>query len=71
MAGIADDFAFDDHGYLDVGPEYDLRPTRAGTPALFLNGLCESSHGIGDAGSFSLLSLRAKVIADGLRKRLP
>ncbi|MEU3955030.1 SidA/IucD/PvdA family monooxygenase [Streptomyces achromogenes] len=71
MAGIADDFAFDDHGYLDVGPEYDLRPTQAGTPALFLNGLCESSHGIGDAGSFSLLSLRAKVIADGLRKRLP
>ncbi|MFF8999832.1 lysine N(6)-hydroxylase/L-ornithine N(5)-oxygenase family protein [Streptomyces achromogenes] len=71
MAQIADDFAFDDHGYLDVGPEYDLRPTAAGTPALFLNGLCESSHGIGDAGSFSLLSLRAKVIADGLKKRLP
>ena len=39
-------------------------------PALFLNGLCESSHGIGDAGSFSLLSLRAKTIAESLRKQL-
>lgn len=28
-------------------------------PPVFLNGLCESSHGLGDAGSFSLLSYRA------------
>ncbi|MEU7635288.1 MULTISPECIES: lysine N(6)-hydroxylase/L-ornithine N(5)-oxygenase family protein [unclassified Streptomyces] len=70
MRGIADDFAFDSHGYLAVGPDYEVQPLGAGTPTLFLNGLCESSHGIGDAGSFSLLSLRAKVIAEGLRKRL-
>ncbi|MGG2459281.1 SidA/IucD/PvdA family monooxygenase [Streptomyces sp. RGM 3693] len=70
MRSIADDFAFDDHGYLTVGPDYEVQPLGAGTPTLFLNGLCESSHGIGDAGSFSLLSLRAKVIAEGLRKRL-
>ncbi|MFF2808828.1 lysine N(6)-hydroxylase/L-ornithine N(5)-oxygenase family protein [Streptomyces sp. NPDC058000] len=71
MRSIADDFAFDDHGYLTVGPDYEVQPLGADTPTLFLNGLCESSHGIGDAGSFSLLSLRAKVIAEGLRKRLP
>ncbi|MGW0563260.1 lysine N(6)-hydroxylase/L-ornithine N(5)-oxygenase family protein [Streptomyces sp. NPDC003016] len=71
MRDIADDFVFDSHGYLAVGPDYEVQPLDAGMPALFLNGLCESSHGIGDAGSFSLLSLRANVIAEGLRKRLP
>jgi len=70
MRGIADEFAFDSDGYLSVGPDYEVQPLDAGTPALYLNGLCESSHGIGDAGSFSLLSLRAKTIAEGLRKRL-
>lgn len=70
MREIADDFAFDEHGYLTVGPDYEVQPTAPDTPALFLNGLCESSHGIGDAGSFSLLSLRAQTIADSLRKRL-
>ncbi|MFI8367779.1 lysine N(6)-hydroxylase/L-ornithine N(5)-oxygenase family protein [Streptomyces sp. NPDC085466] len=71
MRGVAEEFAFDAHGYLAVGPDYEVRPVAPETPALFLNGLCESSHGIGDAGSFSLLSLRAKVIAESLRKRLP
>jgi L-ornithine N5-oxygenase len=33
---------------------------------VFLNGLCESSHGFGDAGSFSLLSLRTQMIADSI-----
>lgn len=33
---------------------------------IFINGLCESSHGFGDAGSFSLLSLRSQMIADSL-----
>ncbi|MCP9956928.1 lysine N(6)-hydroxylase/L-ornithine N(5)-oxygenase family protein [Streptomyces sudanensis] len=71
LRGIADGFAFDGHGYLAVGPDYEVQPASPDTPTLFLNGLCESSHGIGDAGSFSLLSLRAKVIAESLRKRLP
>ncbi|WP_405015220.1 lysine N(6)-hydroxylase/L-ornithine N(5)-oxygenase family protein [Kitasatospora sp. NBC_01539] len=71
MRGIAADFRFDSHGYLSVDPDYEVQPVSADTPALFLNGLCESSHGIGDAGSFSLLSLRAKTISEALRKRLP
>lgn len=70
MSGIAESFAFDSYGYLSVGPDYEVQPLSADVPALFLNGLCESSHGIGDAGSFSLLSLRAKTIAESLRKRL-
>lgn len=35
---------------------------------LVLNGLCEKSHGMGDAGSFSLLSLRAEIIVGQLSK---
>lgn len=70
MASIADAFRFDDHGYLEVEPHYEVRPVDPRTPALILNGLCESTHGIGDAGSFSLLSLRAKVISENLWKRL-
>jgi diaminobutyrate-2-oxoglutarate transaminase len=68
LSGVADRFAFDDDGYLIVNTDYRLEPIDPATPPLYLNGLCESTHGIGDAGSFSLLSLRAAVIVDGLRK---
>lgn len=70
MRTIADEFRFDEHGYLEVEPHYEVRPVDPRTPAVFLNGLCESTHGIGDAGSFSLLSLRAKAISESLWKRL-
>lgn len=69
LAGVIDRFQFDADGYLIVEADYSLRPHTDSTPPLFLNGLCESSHGIGDAGSFSLLSLRAATIRDGLSKR--
>ncbi|MFB7248890.1 ornithine monooxygenase [Streptomyces populi] len=68
VSGVADRFAHDAEGYPRVSAEYLAEPALAGTPPLFLNGLCESSHGIGDAGSFSLLSLRAGTIGDSLRK---
>ncbi|MER6343565.1 lysine N(6)-hydroxylase/L-ornithine N(5)-oxygenase family protein [Streptomyces sp. NPDC001595] len=69
VAGLADRFAYDADGYLRVSAEYLAEPAAAGaTPPLFLNGLCESSHGIGDAGSFSLLSLRAGILTGALRK---
>jgi L-ornithine N5-oxygenase len=31
-----------------------------------MNGICESTHGFGDAGSFSLLALRSWTIANAL-----
>lgn len=46
-------------------------------PWMFLNGVSESTHGFGDAGSFSLLSLRSDLIADRIlaalrsQRRLP
>lgn len=54
--------------------EYDykvrFRPRKGEQAPLFLNGLCESSHGMGDAGSFSLLSLRSAAITQGLSASL-
>lgn len=70
LADVIDNFDFDDEGYLTVSDDYRLVPRREGIPPLFLNGLCESTHGIGDAGSFSLLSVRAAIIQDALRSCL-
>jgi L-ornithine N5-oxygenase len=38
--------------------------------ACYVNGLCESSHGMGDAGSLSLVALRAEVIINSLQQVL-
>lgn len=61
-------FSWDD-GYLGVGRDYRvLEPgDQALLPPLYMNGLCESSHGLGDAGSFSLVSLRAHTIFESIR----
>ncbi|MGD9483097.1 SidA/IucD/PvdA family monooxygenase [Streptomyces sp. TRM70308] len=57
--------------YARVGRDYRLLPAAgAELPPIYLNGLCETSHGLGDAGSFSLVSLRAAAIADSVSKVL-
>jgi len=72
LAALADDLEMTD-GALTVDLDYRVRfkhehlVTHA---PLFLNGLCESSHGMGDAGSFSLLSLRSAAIVQSLQCRL-
>lgn len=38
--------------------------------SVYLNGLCEASHGMGDAGALAVLSARADDIAASLRARL-
>lgn len=51
-------------GFAMVGRDYRVLPGDGRTlPPVYLNGLCESSHGMGDAGSFSLLSQRSDTIA--------
>ena len=60
-------------GALGVELDYRVRfadESRAQAAPLYLNGLCESSHGMGDAGSFSLLSLRSAAIVESLQRRL-
>jgi L-ornithine N5-oxygenase len=54
-------------GDISVSRDYRIQAaTGDSLLPIFLNGLCESSHGFGDAGSFSLLSLRAQMIADSI-----
>ncbi|MCE6976350.1 hypothetical protein EI534_02675 [Pseudomonas frederiksbergensis] len=55
----------DDQGALIVNRDYSLTALSE-QPPVFLNGLCESSHGLGDAGSFSLVSLRVETILTAL-----
>jgi L-ornithine N5-monooxygenase len=54
-------------GDISVSRDYRIRAAEGDRLLpIFLNGLCESSHGFGDAGSFSLLSQRAQMIADSI-----
>ncbi len=61
----------DKQGCIQVQYDYSLKVNeKFGDQApCYVNGLCESSHGMGDAGSFSLLSLRSKVILDSILER--
>ncbi|WP_312872605.1 SidA/IucD/PvdA family monooxygenase [Kibdelosporangium persicum] len=59
LTGIAEHVVFDG-GYPSITADYQVETPSA--PPLFLNGLCETTHGIGDSGSFSLLSLRTAAI---------
>jgi L-ornithine N5-oxygenase len=49
-----------------VGRDYRLHLDTSGPARVYLNGLCERSHGIGDGQSFSLVALRAEVIVESL-----
>jgi L-ornithine N5-oxygenase len=68
---LADQLAHTERGAVAVGHDYLISgAVGRQIPPLFLYNLNESSHGISDAGSFSLLSLRAEVIARSLGKNL-
>ncbi|MGB3314943.1 MAG: SidA/IucD/PvdA family monooxygenase [Albidovulum sp.] len=70
LTPLQDEFDFDDHGVVSVSLDYRLQSKSADTPAIFLNGLCEGTHGVSDAGSFSLLALRTEKIAMGIEATL-
>lgn len=71
LEGIVPHILRDSNGVVAVNRDYSLTPAPAAQlPPLYLNGLCESSHGVGDAGSFSLLSLRAQVLCDSIKQCL-
>lgn len=69
LAKVIDRFQFVD-GYLAIRDDYSVTATEPTIPPLFVNGLCETTHGIGDSGSFSLLSLRAAIILEAVSKEL-
>ncbi len=68
LSEVASQLARTDRGDLLVDRDYQVKSS-SGLP-LFLNGLCENSHGLGDAGSFSLLSARSSEILSSLKTLL-
>jgi L-ornithine N5-monooxygenase len=74
LAPISAHLPTGDDGVIVVERDYAVPVRGTGWAAppgpIFLNGLCENTHGLGDAGSFSLLALRARTILDGVRSRL-
>lgn len=68
LSQIADRCRRSQDGALQVQRDYSL--TVEGGGLIYLNGLCESSHGLGDAGSFSLLSLRSLDIVRSCERKL-
>lgn len=72
LSALSDVLKRDEYGDLLVARDYSLssaQPSIELAP-IYLNGLCEASHGMGDAGSFSLLSLRAAKILGSLTEAL-
>lgn len=71
LAPLAPRLALNERGAVAIARDYQLSPADGEPMApLFLFNVCESSHGISDAGSFSLLSLRAEVILRSLDQLL-
>lgn len=72
LKDIAPFYKKQEDGTLNVTRDYQLVPLDQypEAPPIVLNGLCESTHGLGDAGSFSLLSYRAYEIEQGLKREL-
>lgn len=52
-----------------ISPNYEVFVKNTELP-IYLNGLCETSHGMGDAGSFSLISIRVNKILKSILKNL-
>ncbi|MGW2458040.1 SidA/IucD/PvdA family monooxygenase [Streptomyces sp. NPDC004457] len=70
LEGVAHRLPLDEEGIPEVGRDYAIElkaPETASRPLrIYLNGLCEASHGMGDAGALAMLSARASDIADSL-----
>ena len=72
LLSLRNELLTDDRGVLEVSRDYRLQSKRSDRPIppAYLNGLCETTHGMGDAGSFSLLSLRSDLIVRSLEAAL-
>ncbi|EQC00152.1 SidA/IucD/PvdA family monooxygenase [Photorhabdus temperata] len=58
------------HNGIVISRDYKIDFINSTDIGIYLNGLCESSHGLGDAGSLSLVSIRSKHIIDSIEKNI-
>lgn len=67
LNGLANRLDLDDEGLPVVARDYSVQVKGDhGRLRLYLNGLCEPSHGMGDAGALAMLSVRSADIAESL-----
>lgn len=67
LSSVAHLLKFGDDGVVQVARDYRLQTIDPHLPPIYLNGLCEATHGYGDAGSFSLLSIRSETLARSIK----
>lgn len=58
----------DEEGDLVVTRNYQLETREDFLPNIFVNGLTEKTHGIGDSASFTMMAVKAQKILDKLNK---
>ncbi len=72
LEGIADRMPLLEDGTPDIARDYsiELKTSAPGAdgPRLYVNGLCESSHGMGDSGTLAILSARAADITESIMR---
>lgn len=71
LGSVIAEFVTHDDGVPVVARDYSLVPVPGGTAeqhglGVFLNGLCEESHGMGDAGALAMVAYRARDIGRAL-----
>jgi L-ornithine N5-oxygenase len=70
---VIDRLVRDERGVPVVARDYSIPvhrlPYGPPPPRIYLNGLCEASHGMGDAGALAMLSARATDIAESLLRQ--
>ena len=72
LAGLAPHMQFRKDGAIAQARDYRLIPNVQALESapVYLNGVSETTHGFGDAGSFSLLSVRAIDIVNSIERHL-
>ncbi len=73
LEGVADRLPIQEDGTPEVARDYSVTlksSASGGAPLrLYLNGLCEASHGMGDAGALAMLSTRSTDICESIMRR--
>lgn len=72
LKSLSPQCAFREDGGISVTRDFrmEYKPELGEMPPVFLNGVCESTHGFGDAGSFSLLAPRSSLICESIQNEV-
>ena len=73
LEGVADRLPLQEDGTPVVARDYSIELKTsahdAAPPRIYINGLCEASHGMGDSGALAMLSTRSTDITESIMRR--